>query len=238
MFKKPVPLSKNDIELTLSPLKNYKHAMELNAVALNYQEMIHASKFYPIFFSKDGEDYIPFALLGFEENSNLFIDKKSSQWVKDHYVPLVVRLYPFSLAKIKNNEAETISVVYDKDCDGFDVKKHTDGFKILDSNGDTSERGKNIISALEENLKAMNYTKDLLKMISEMGLLRSVNVDIGEKENKKFEIQNLIQVDSEKLNQLKDEDLLKLTKSSALHLIYNHLDSYSNFTNLLNRVKK
>ena len=234
MFKEPIPLLKEDVDLTVTPLKNYKHAVKLNAVALNYQEVVHASKHYPIFFAKDGEEYVPFAMLGFEDNSNLFIDK-SKNWAENRYVPLLVRTYPFTLAK---TNAETVSVVYDKTYDGINNKDDKKSFKMFKAKGEFTPQGEQLFKALEDNLKLLNTTKDIIKIISEMELFKTLDITIGEKEEKKFVLKNLVQIDAEKLNKLSDEQLLKLTKSSALHLIYNHLDSFSNFANLLERIKK
>lgn len=230
MFREPKLLSTNDSKTKFGTLNNYKHSRTLNAVALHYKETPEASKHYPIFFVKDSdESYTPVAILGLEDKSNLFVDK-SGEWSKGKYVPSTIRLYPFSLTKSGDNQ---FSIAYDS---AYDAINDKNGFTIFDENGEQTESGKKVIEFAEQNFRLSNETKRSLKSVEDAELFRSVNIDIGESESRKFVLKGFYQIDVEKLNSLSDEDLLKITKSGGLHTIYNHLDSISNFSNLLNRV--
>jgi hypothetical protein len=230
MFKEPKLLSTQDSTTKFGSLKNYKHSRSLNAVAISYRETVEASKHYPIFFVKDGEDgFTPVAILGLEDKSNLFVDKSGS-WSKGRYIPSLIRLYPFTLSKI--SEDGKISIAYDSAYEGINDKS---GFTMFNA-GETTERGKKVIEFAEESFRLMNDTKALLQTVNEAELFRTVNIDIGESDKKKFVLKGFYQVDSEKLNKLSDDELLKITKNGALHIIYSHLDSFSNFSNLLNKI--
>jgi hypothetical protein len=230
MFREPKLLSNSDSKTRFGSLKNYKHSQSLNAVALHHKETPEASKHYPIFFVKDSDgSFTPVAILGLEDKSNLFVDK-SGEWSRGKYVPSVIRLYPFSLSKTAENQ---VSIAYDS---AYDAINHKDGFTIFDESGEQTESGKKVVEFAEQNFRLSNETKRSLKSVEEVGLFRSINIDIGESESRKFVLKGFYQIDVEKLNSLSDEDLLKITKSGGLHTIYNHLDSIPNFSNLLNRV--
>jgi len=231
MFKEPKLLSTKDSTTKFGTLKNYKHSRSLNAIALNYRETVEASKHYPIFFVKDGENgFTPVAILGLEDKSNLFVDK-GGNWSKGKYVPTLIRLYPFTLSKV--SEDGKVSLGYDS---AYEAINQKDGFTMFDSDGKTTESGKKVVEFAQESYRLMNDTKVLLQSVESAGLFRTVNIDIGESDKQKFVLKGFYQIDAEKLNKLSDEDLIKITKNGALHTIYNHLDSFSNFSNLLNKI--
>ena len=85
----------------------------------------------------------------------------------------------------------------------------------------------------EETFVSLQQTQQLLQIADELELFSPVDITVGKEEEKQYQISGLFQIQGEKLNKLSDEELLKLTKTGTLHLIYNHLDSSSNFENLI-----
>jgi len=231
MFKTPTLLTKNDVDITFAPLKNYKHARNLGAVALNHKEVAETSKYYPLFFVKDGENFSPIALLGVDTNHNLFVSK-NGEWVKGKYIPTLVRLYPFVFTKTDKSDENSVSIAYDKDFDGL----NSGGERFLNDDASLTEFGSRVMKFSEDTFSALNQTRQMLSVITGLNLLEQVDITLGKDSEKEKKISGLFQINPKKLNDLNDENLLKLTKSGTLHMIYNHLDSLTNFDNLANRL--
>lgn len=228
MFKKAKLLNKiEDKDITISPLKSYKHARNITFMGISRQECAEASKTLPIFFSKDADGVIPIVILGVKENENLFVNK-SGEWSKSTYIPALIRSYPFVLSK----QNDTFSLAYDEEYEGLNKK---DGQKILDENGDLNDYGKSILEFVQNVYADLEFTKSITKLLSENDLFKNVDANI-EKDGKKYVLTGLMQVDTDKLNTLSDDKLLELVKSGALNLVYSHLTSLSNFKNLADRI--
>jgi hypothetical protein len=233
MFKEPTLLTKKDTNISFGALKNFKHSRELGAVALHYKEVAEASKHYPIFFVKDSEGFSPVALLGLETNKNLFVNN-SGEWTKSRFVPTLIRLYPFVFTKIDKENPNNVSIAYDKGFDGLNSK---DGQKFFNEDASLTEFGDKVMKFAEDVFTSLNLTKNMLKIVNDLNLFKQIDITLGKEDEKQYKIQGLFQIDGKELNNLNDENLLKLTKSGTLHLIYNHLDSSTNFDNLINKVK-
>ena len=231
MFKKPTLLTKNDKDITFSSLKNYKHARNLGAIALNHKELSEASKHYPLFFVKDGESFSPIALLGVDNSHNLFVSK-NGEWSKGKYIPTLARLYPFVFTKTDKNDDKSVSIAYDKEFDGL----NNGGERFLNDDSSLTDFGSKVMKFSEETFSALNQTGQMLSVINDLNLLEQVDITLGKGSEKEHKITGLFQVNPNKINDLNDENLLKITKSGTLHLIYNHLDSLTNFDNLANKL--
>ncbi len=236
MFKEAKLLSKEgDKEIKISPLDNYKHAKKAHFMAISKDEVNIACKFYPILFIKDKEDVVvPVALLGIKENENLFVNKPGD-WDVDKYIPALIRAYPFSvtISQAENSEEKSMSIVYDSEYEGLNKK---DGQRIFDDEGNPNDYGNQIIKFVQDAYGGIEMTKGMTRLVAEENLLKTVDVNI-EKSEQKYKITGLMQIDTEKLNNLSDESLLKLTKSGAINLIYAHLISLSNFDALAKKIK-
>jgi hypothetical protein len=232
MFKKPTLLTKVEKDIKFSSLKNFKHARSVGAVALNFKEMGEASKHYPIFFVKDGEGFTPVALLGVDNNHNLFVNK-SGEWTKGRYIPTLVRLYPFVFTKTDKEKENSVSIAYDREYEGLNLQ---DGKKFFKEDGSLTEFGDSVMKFAEETFISLSQTKQLLTPLAELDLLSQIDVTLGKEGEKQYKLSGLFQVNANNLNKLNDEQLLKITKNGLLHLVYNHLDSSSNFDTLVNKL--
>ena len=97
-YKQVVPLNKEvHGELYVEGIEDYLHTKDTNSIYIAAVEFLQASREYPIVFAKGKDDVVfPVALLGLEQNQNVFIDK-SGAWTAN-YIPAYVRRYPFILA--------------------------------------------------------------------------------------------------------------------------------------------
>lgn len=231
MFKKPQLLNKEkDKEIKISELKDFKHAKKAHFMPLAKDEVNEACKHYPVFFVNEAEEQaIPIALLGIQENINLFVNKPG-EWEAGRYIPALIRSYPFSLSKQGD---DNYSLVFDAEYEGLDQKE---GKRLLEDNGEPTEYGNQVVGFVQRVYADLDRTRALTKIIKDLDIFKQVNATI-EKEEQKYQINGLLQVDVEKLNKLSDEQLLNLTKTGAMNLIYSHLISLTNFDNLGRKLK-
>ena len=232
MFKSPNILSKAN-KIKISPLKDYKHAENFGFIIVTQDELSLVCKTYPIFFAKDNESVLPIAILGLEKDKNSFLDDKY-RWDEDCYIPSVIRCYPFGVATIggKENEQESLSIAYDEAYDGLNQK---DGKDMFNKDGELSEFGDKIRNFVQNTYASIHKTKLNLKLLSDLDLLKSVDVNI-DKGSKKYKLQSMLQIDTDKLNTLKDNELLALIKGGTFSAIYAHTISLSNINAIANKL--
>jgi hypothetical protein len=231
MFKEPVLLNKEAHKFTtISPVQNYKHAKSFNAIVLSAQEMSEACKHYPVFFIQEEEnsEVVPVAILGVKEDENLFVNR-AGNWEKEAYIPAMFRAYPFSLTK---NQEGLYSIVIDNQ---YSELNKEGGERIFNDDGELSEYGLRVQMFLQELYSNIESTKSMLKKLSSLDLLKRVDIDI-EKDDKKLKLSGLMQIDDEKLNSLRDKDLLELTKSGVMMIICKHLISLTNIKRLASKI--
>jgi hypothetical protein len=230
MVKKPKALDKRDLETTFSPVKNYKYASEVGAISVSFRETSEASKHYPIMFIKDGDGFSAIALLGVNKEKNLFVNKKG-EWTT-RYVPAMIGLYPFAFSKT-SADSQTISIAYDQSFEGLNKQG---GEKFFQDDTSLTAFGEKIKKSAEEIYSDITVAKNILKELDKLNLVTPIDITIGKKEEAQHRITGVFQIDVAKLNKLSDEDILKLTKMGGMNLINNHLNSLSNFENLVNKL--
>jgi hypothetical protein len=77
----------------IEPAMDFDFAAETNSVPIGAEEFYEAQAHYPIVFTAT-EPVVAIAVLGLEQNRNLFVDS-DKKWLPRAYVPAYVRRYPF-----------------------------------------------------------------------------------------------------------------------------------------------
>ena len=225
MFEKIEPLRPSTHQdLRLSPVSTFDFARHISAAKLSFSELRHASRHYPIVFSKHAAD-IPQALFSIN-NSNTFIDK-NGKWTVP-YIPLFFRLYPFTLAKIKEQE-EKFALCIDPDAEHF---KSGMGEPLFTADGQLSEFVQNILKSLEAYQKELEITQNLSKVLNEKELIadRVFKCMVNQEEKK---IDGLRGVDIEKMLTLDDKTLADMVKNGTIGMVHEHTHSLNNLSKLL-----
>jgi hypothetical protein len=230
MIKKPKLLDKRDLNTKFSQIKDYKFANQVGAIAVAFRETAEASKHYPIMFIKESDGFSAIAILGVDKEKNLFVDKKGNWLVR--YIPSMIRLYPFAFSKA-SADAPTISIAYDTASPLVNTKNGETFFK---DDQNLSEYGERIKNGAEELYNDIAVLKNITKEFEKLELLTQIDISIGKKDQAQHRITGIFQIDPEKLNKLSDENILKLTKIGGMNLINNHLNSLSNFDDLVNKL--
>lgn len=192
-----------------------------HAIPLTVDEFAQAQRHFPIVFSA-GDNPVPLALMGLNENVNVFFDEQGAQ-VDDAYVPAYIRRYPFLLAKLQPN-AEEMSLCFDPSSNL--LGEFEDG-QALFADGQPSEHTKNLLGFCEQFEQAGARTQAFMEEITKAGLLMEGEVAIqqNDKPDQPYVYRGFKMINQDKLRELDGEQLKMWNEIGLLPLIYAHLFS-------------
>ncbi len=201
-------------------------------------EFKHLQADYPIFFHKDTAHncYTALALLGFEENENLFL--KNEEW-QASYIPLMIEREPFLIgqqSRVENGETLENTVIH-IDLDNPRVSKDQ-GTDIFLPHGGNSEYINRISSTLKAIHESKLSTKHFMDTMVTLDLFESFNLDIQLTNGSNNRLSGFYTINEDKLMNLKGETLEELNKSGLLKLIYMVIASHENINALIQRKDK
>lgn len=192
-----------------------------HAVPLTVDEFAQAQRHYPIVFSS-GENPVPLALMGLNENTNVFFDAEGTA-LEDAYFPAYLRRYPFLLARL-TPDAQDMSLCFDPSSEI--VGEFADGQALFD--GETpSEHTKSLLAFCEQFEEAGLRTQAFVEELKKADLLMDGEVAIqhNDRPDQPFVYRGFQMVNQEKLRELRGDQLRKWNENGLLPLIYAHLFS-------------
>lgn len=231
LHKKVVALDRvkhRDLKLDLNA-RDLSTVKGLNAFFLAGTEFSDACKDYPVVWVAAGNDesgkpqVAPIAVFGLQAGQNLCIDDNG--W-RVRYVPAVLRLYPFALARVGPTE---MVVCFDEAWTGFGNQ----GQELFNAQGEPSEFVVNVQKQLENFEVEVERTRLAGALLMEKGLLRDMRFDATLPDGKKLTVDGFLTIDEEKLNKLSDADILTFSRNGLMGLIHAHQISLSNMTRLV-----
>lgn len=231
LHKKVVALDRvkhRDLKLDLGA-RDLGTVSGLNAFFVATTEFADACKEFPVVWVAAGKDdagkpqVAPIAVFGLQAGQNLCVDENG--W-RVRYVPAVLRLYPFGLARVGPTE---MVVCFDEAWQGFGSQ----GQALFDGQGEPTEFTRNVQKQLENFEVEVERTRQVGAVLMEKGLLRDMRFDATLPDGKKLTVDGFLTVDEEKLNKLGDADLLTFSRNGLLGLIHAHQISLTNMTRLV-----
>lgn len=198
-------------------------------------EFVELQKEYPILFRLDPETkkYQATALLGLQQNENLFLDEQSpSGWV-GHYVPGVIAKGPFLIGRqnqVHNGEEQSVPVVH-IDLDHVKVNQQ-DGYALFLEHGGNSPYLEHISSTLIILANGMAIQDEMFSAFTELDLIESVDINIDLDNGDTHKLIGNFTINTEKLASLSGEQLVKLNKSGFLALAHAVIFSMANVRKL------
>ena len=231
-YQEIVPLTKQHRVLLPEPRKLPLVFRNLTALPLSYTEFGAACRDYPIAFigSEGGRQFVAMALLGLENQQNLFVTADGA-WDPGVYLPAYVRRYPFCMTRVTvdgKEQPERIACVEKR---------------AINDKGDVLHDPKgNPLPVWEERKKLLfDYENDLVRSdemsrsLAELGLLETFTMQAVPNEGEPIAMTGMHRVAEQKLTDLPPEKLKWLTQNGILARIYAHLISLNNFGRLLDR---
>ncbi len=196
---------------------------------------------YPIFFCKDPESgqLYPAALLGFEQDQNLFIS--DSGWDAT-YIPLMVRRHPFLIG-------------FQADPDGAEgttkpvVSIDSDSPRLIEASGDDSQEGEALfkqdgtpsdflqtsIGTLESIHRGLEHNKGFIAALLEHELLESFSLEITLNDGSNNQLMGFYTIAEEKLQSLDGETLAKFNAQGYLQSIYMAIASFARLRPMIDK---
>ncbi|WP_375285877.1 SapC family protein [Sphingomonas sp.] len=194
-----------------------------HAIPLTVEEFPLVQRFMPIVFTV-GEQAIPIALMGLNEGVNVFIDETGALTEENFYVPAYVRRYPFMLARLRPDATE-LSLCFDPTSPM--VGAFEDGDALFDGN-QPSDVTKNILQFNESFEQAGQKTQAFMSELKELDLLEDGEVSIQQDGiAQPFVYRGFQMVNEKKLQDLRGDQLRKISQNGMLPLLYGHLFSLS-----------
>lgn len=231
LHKKVVALDRvkhRDLKLDLTA-RDMGTVSGLNAFFIAGTEFSDACKEFPVVWVAAGQDdtgkpqVAPIAVFGLQQGKNLCVD--ANGW-RTRYVPAVLRLYPFALARVAPTE---MVVCFDESWPGFGSQ----GEALFDSAAEPSEFTKKVQQQLESFETEVERTRMAGAVLVEKGLLRDMRFDATLPDGSKLTVDGFLTVDEDKLNKLSDADVVALTRNGLMGLIHAHQISLGNMARLV-----
>lgn len=225
-----------------APDKPFEFAQSSNFIELNSAEIAKLIGLMPMLFQvikSEGSTMIRFGLASGLGEENCLVHPANGKFLLP-YVPAALRAYPFRLVKAKaeaSEQTQEVMAVFQSEVDKSFAKDQ--GEAIL-SDGQLTEKGKSLMSFLNQLNQRAAVDQKALHSVLESGILVPMNIQVKTSEDSD-ETQtvrpDLFRVDETKLRELPAETLQSLQRTGAMGFIYAHLLSMDKFQNLQKAVE-
>ena len=229
-YQEIVPLTKQHRVLLPEISKLPLVFRSLTALPLSYTEFAVACRDYPIAFIGGDGNFVAMAVLGMENQQNLFVTPDGG-WEPGIYLPAYVRRYPFCMTRVTVDGREQPERVA---C----VEK-----RAINDKGEALHNAKGEpLPVWDERRKLLfEYEADLVRIeemsrtLAGLGLLETFTMQAVPNQGEPLAMTGMYRVAEQKLAELAPDVLKDLTQKGILARVYAHLISLANFGRLLDR---
>lgn len=221
-YKRPMPLEpQRHATAGLKPDNTFRFAATTNALPLISTEMAHAARTYPIVFSASTPT-VPFAVVGLRDHENLFVDD-AGLWRDDCYIPAYVRRYPFIFSEVP--EQQRLVLCIDEAADNF----QTTSTQPLFVDGKPTEPLQRVLQFNETFQAHYMDTRRFGEWLDQNNMLedRVARADLGGGQT--FTLRGFKLLNTDRLRDLPDAQVIELHKKGWLPLLHFHLQSLNNW---------
>jgi hypothetical protein len=185
---------------------------------------------YPIVFRKTSDElgFEPIALLGFQEEENLFLD--GDRW-DAVYIPMLIERQPF-LIGMGGPDGQDLTVHIDIDNPRVSDSEGEEVFKPHGGITDFLERINSLLAAIHHGLQD---TPAFVTALLEHELLESFVLDVGLDDGSQNRLAGFYTINEDRLAALSGDAIARLHAAGHLHAIYMVMASLSNFRALIDR---
>jgi hypothetical protein len=205
---------------------DYSFSRKVNSVPLMAVEFPTASAEYAVVFGGTGDVVMPAVILGARADENLYVDEDGAWHAK--YIPAFLRRYPFVFSS--NDEGKTFTLCIDESFPGFN--QDGKGEALFGDEGKPTPYVDNVLNFLQQYQLEFKRTQEFCKKLKDLNLLEPMQAQISLDSGEKMLLTGFSVVDRARLKTLSAEALADLAKSDELELIYTHLLSMRNFSEM------
>ncbi|MFV2031371.1 MAG: SapC family protein [Gammaproteobacteria bacterium] len=210
---------------------DFGFARNVNSMPLLAQEFRSAVREYPIVFAGLEEQIMPVILLGIRDSENLYIDE-SNRW-NSKYIPAFARRYPYVFSSA--DQGKTLTLCIDEEFKG--ISQDGDGERLFTEEGEQTPYLDSVLEFQKEYQKLFQRTQTFCKHLRELNLLDSMQAQLNLDSGEQMAIAGFMAVNRDRLKELSAEKLSELSGLDELELIYLHLHSMLNVSELASRIK-
>lgn len=197
-----------------------------NILPLSIGEFAAAAKFYPVVFSAESP-HMPVAICGLRNGENVFVTA-SKVWVQNAYIPAYVRRYPFIFMETPDHKQMVLCLDEDSG-----LVSEGGELALFDDDGKQTAIVDKALEFCRMYHQQHEVTRQFVAALSEHDLLEDNSTEIRLGEDRKIELKGYKIVDRAKFDALDDAVILDWRKRGWLSAIYYHLQSGSNWPNLM-----
>jgi hypothetical protein len=210
------------------------HGANLSLIPVVLAEFIHLAVQYPIVLTKNGDtgQFVFSAMLGFEENENLFWQQ--AQW-QGLYVPLQIRRQPFFVETSDEKQHNKFTVCLNTESPAVSEEI---GQALFDEKGDESSYFKAVKANLTQLLLGEKENKVLIATLTSMVLIKPMSLEITFMNQSATKLAGLYTIDEVKLAALNNEQILSLHQSGSLSAIHTMMISLGQIHTLIDLKNK
>jgi len=205
-------------------LENTDFLANWDTIPLASYEMIKVLHWGVVCFKKQREGFQLSLLTGFVPKMNIFLHPVNKK-IMLPYLPASVRGYPFRL--VTRNEQSVLTVLDNEPgfCVGAPVK-------ILNDEGELTEKGQNLMRFLSVLEKKYKDDKSQIDWLVENDLLKpfTISQTLESGEDKVLR-EDLYIIDEAKFSELSDGDIAYMVKNGIMRLAYLQMISMENWQN-------
>ncbi len=194
---------------------------------LSLSEVPRAMKGMPLAFVKTDDQFSLVAVLGLKENTNFYVNSEGN-W-RGNYVPAFYRGYPFLLARNEADDGQMI-LCFNKDSGLLSDDNTEEPF--FDAEGKPTETVGKVTEFLSILQSGKNSLDAICSVLNELELIVPWQLEL-ELEKGKQQVAGLYSISETKLNELSDEDFIKVRQAGALPVIYSQLLSMQGIRDLI-----
>ena len=197
-------------------------------------ELAKVSKQVPIIFlNGDTEACNIFALQGFTKGRNYLVTDTGT-W-KTNYIPFNYRVYPFMLVSTTDTKQKVLCIHKDNHLLSFD--KTVDANDLFQADGEPTLYLIKILKLLNTLEESKKITQAAIDVIRSFDLFDELNLKIKHTDTERS-IKGLWKINQKKFEELNQKRLMDLMNVKALDLIYAHLFSLDNLSDLAKRTQQ
>jgi hypothetical protein len=229
-YQEIVPLTKQHRVLLPEVRKLPVVFRSLTALPLSYTEFAVACRDYPIAFIGGDGNFIAMAVLGMENQQNLFVTQDGG-WDAGVYLPAYVRRYPFCMTRVTVDGKEQPERVACVEKRAINDK----GEALYDAKGEPLPVWDERRKLLFEYEADLVRSEEMSRTLAGLGLLETFTMQAVPNQGEPLAMTGMYRVAEQKLAELALDALKDLVQKGILARVYAHLISLSNFGRLLDR---
>ena len=184
-----------------------------------FDEFVAAAPHIPIVFLPGVSAPVPVFLVGLRAGRNGLVSAEG-RWL-GNYIPAYVRRYPLMFGEIEGRDPVTCID------SAYALPKGKSGDRIFTAEGAERPVLVERIRLMNEFFLAAKRGEAAVKTLIDLNLMHPVTIDAKLESGETLALHGMLTVDSGRLNELSDEDFLRLRREGLLQPIYAHISSLS-----------